>query len=206
MYARSTTVRGDPQKLDDGIAYVRDDVMPAVQQMSGCVGLSMLCDRDSGRCIVTTAWADDSAMHATEEAVRPMRERLAEIYGGASEVNEWEIAVLHRTREAPDGACTRVTWTRGDPAEMDRMIDTFRMALLPRLDDLDGFCSVSAMVNRDNGMCALAATYESRDAMMRTRESVSAMRDEFTQQLGLDVMDIAEFELSVHHLRVPETV
>jgi quinol monooxygenase YgiN len=206
MYARSTTVRGDPMRLDDGIAYVRDEVMPAVQQMSGCVGLSMLCDRDSGRCIVTTAWADDSAMHATEEAVRPMRERLAEMYGGASEVNEWEIAVLHRTREAPDGACTRVTWTRGDPAEMDRMIDTFRMALLPRLDDLDGFCSVSAMVNRDNGMCALAATYESRDAMMRTRESVSAMRDEFTQQLGLDVMDIAEFELSVHHLRVPETV
>ena len=206
MYARSTTVRGDPQKLDDGIAYVRDEVMPAVQQMSGCVGLSMLCDRESGRCIVTTAWADESAMHATEEAVRPMRERLAQIYGGASEVNEWEIGVLHRRREAPDGACTRVTWTRGDPADMDRMIDTVRMALLPRLDDLDGFCSVSGMANRDNGMCALAATYESRDAMMRTRESVSAMRDEFTQQLGLEVMDIAEFDLSVHHLRVPETV
>jgi len=206
MYARSTTVRGDPKKLDDGIAYIRDDVMPAVQQMSGCVGLSMLCDRDSGRCIVTTAWADDSAMHATEEAVRPMRDRLAEIYGAASEVNEWEIAILHRKHEAPDGACTRVTWTRGDPADMDRMIDTVRMALLPRLDDLDGFCSVSVMANRDNGMCSLAAAYESRDAMMRTRESVSAMRDEFTQQLGLEVMDIAEFDLAVHHLRVPETV
>jgi quinol monooxygenase YgiN len=206
MYARSTTVRGDPKRLDDGIAYVRDEVMPAVQQMSGCVGLSMLCDRDSGRCIITTAWADESAMHATEEAVRPMRERVAQIYGGASEVNEWEIAILHRRREAPDGACTRVTWTRGDPAEMDRTTDTFRMALLPRLDDLDGFCSVSVMVNRDNGMCAVAATYESRDAMMRTRETVSSMRDEFTQQLGLEVMDIAEFDLSLHHLRVPETV
>ena len=206
MYARSTTVRGDPKRLDDGIAYVRDEVMPAVQQMSGCVGLSMLCDRDSGRCIVTTAWADESAMHATEEAVRSMRERAGEMFGGPIEVNEWEIAVLHRTREAPDGACTRVTWTRGDPADMDRTIDTVRMALLPRLDDLEGFCSVSVMVNRDNGMCALAATYESRDAMMRTRESVSAMRDEFTQQLGMEVMDMAEFDLALHHLRVPETV
>jgi hypothetical protein len=55
-------------------------------------------------------------------------------------------------------------------------------------------------------MSALAATYESRDAMMATRESVSAMRDEFTQQLGLEVMDMAEFDLAVHHLRVPETV
>ena len=206
MYARSTTVRGDPQKLDDGIAYVRDEVMPTVQQMSGCVGLSMLTDRDSGRCIVTTAWADESAMHATEESVRAMRERASEMLGGPMEVNEWEIAVLHRMHEAPDGACSRVTWTRGDPAEMDRMIDTFRLGVLPRLEDLEGFCSVSVMVNRDNGMCAISASYANRDAMMRTRESVSAMRDEFTQQLGIQVMDIAEFELTVHHLRVPETV
>ncbi|MFP5372734.1 MAG: antibiotic biosynthesis monooxygenase, partial [Actinomycetes bacterium] len=140
MYARSTTVRGDPGKVDDAIAYVRDEVMPAVQAMSGCVGLSMLCDRNAGRCIVTTAWADDTAMHATEEAVRPMRDRVREVFGGDVEVNEWEIALLHRMHEAPDGACTRVTWTRGDPADMDRITDTFRMALLPRLEDLDGFC------------------------------------------------------------------
>jgi hypothetical protein len=206
MYARSTTVRGDPQKVDDAVAYVRDDVMPEVQRMSGCVGLSMLCDREAGRCIITTAWADETAMHATEEAVRPMRERLAEMYGGRSEVNEWEIAVLHRLHEAPDGACTRVTWTRGDPDQMDRTVDTVRMALLPRLEDLEGFCSVSVMVNRHNGMSALAATYANREAMLGAREAVSKMRDEFTQQLDMDVMDMAEFDLALAHLRVPETV
>ena len=206
MYARSTTVRGDPQKVDDAIAYVRDEVMPAVRSMSGCVGLSMLCDRDAGRCIVTTAWADDTAMHATAEAVRPMRDRVRDIVGDDVEVAEWEIALLHRMHEAPDGACTRVTWTRGDPAEVDRMTDTFRMALLPRLEDIDGFCSVSVLVNRDNGMCALAATYASREALMASREAVAAMRDEFTAQLGMEVMDIAEFDLVLAHLRVPETV
>ena len=206
MYARSTTVRGDPGKVDDAIAYVRDEVMSTVQGMSGCVGLSMLCDRDAGRCIVTTAWADDTAMHATEEAVRPMRDRVREVFGGDVEVNEWEIALLHRTHEAPDGACTRVTWTRGDPADMDRITDTVRMALLPRLEDLEGFCSVSVMVNRDNGMCALAATYANREAMMATRESVAAMRHEFTAQLGMEVLDLAEFDLVLAHLRVPETV
>ena len=206
MYARSTTVRGDPLLVDDAIAYVRDDVMPIVQHMSGCVGLSMLCDRETGRCIITTAWADETAMHATETAVHPMRERLAGMYGGQAEVNRWEIAVLHRRHEAPDGACTRVTWTRGDPATMDRTVDTVRMALLPRLEDLEGFCSVSVMVNRRNGMSALAATYRDRSAMYATRESVMKMRDEFTQQLGLDVTDLAEFDLVLAHLRVPETV
>lgn len=206
MYARSTTVRGDPRKVDDAIAYVRDEVMPAVQRMSGCVGLSMLCDRDAGRSIVTTAWADDTAMHATAQAIRPMRDRVREVFGGDVEVNEWEIALLHRMHEAPDGACTRVTWVRGDPADADRMTDTFRMALLPRLQDIDGFCSVSVLVNRDNGMCALAATYTSREVMNGSREAVAAMRHEFTSQLGMEVLDLAEFDLVLAHLRVPETV
>src|SRR4051794_38437569 len=43
MYARSTTVHADPQRIDDGIAYIRDEVMPAVTTMPGCLGLSMLC-------------------------------------------------------------------------------------------------------------------------------------------------------------------
>ena len=82
MYARSTTVRGDPNSVDEGIAYIRDEVMPAVQRMDGCVGLSMLADRTSGRCIVTTAWADYDALRLSADGVKPMRQRAAEIMGG----------------------------------------------------------------------------------------------------------------------------
>jgi hypothetical protein len=30
------------------------------------------------------------------------------------------------------------------------------------------------------------------------------MREQFTQQMGLEITDMAEFELAIHHLRVPE--
>ena len=96
MYARSTTIQGDPARMDDGIANVRDDVMPAVRAMDGCVGLSMLADRESGRCIVTTSWRDEQAMHDSEGMVHDMRQRAAEMMGGRAEVKEWEIAVHHR--------------------------------------------------------------------------------------------------------------
>ena len=77
MYARSTTVRGNPQSLDDAIAYLRDEVMPAAQEMDGCIGMSMMCDRDSGRCIATTAWQTEEAMHNSESRMHDMRRLYA---------------------------------------------------------------------------------------------------------------------------------
>ena len=165
MYARSTTVRGNPQAMDDGIAYIRDKVMPAVQQMDGCVGLSMLADRETGRCIVTTSWATEEALQASAEGVLAMRARAAEIMGGPAEVQEWEIALMHRLHPAHHGACARVIWTEGDPADVERHARRFRMSVLPQLEDLPGCCSVSVLVDRDTGRAVVTTTYESPQDM-----------------------------------------
>jgi quinol monooxygenase YgiN len=206
MYARSSAVRGNPEKMDEAIAYVHDKVMPAMQQMDGCVGLSMLCDRDSGMSIVTSSWADHEAMTRNTENVRGIREHFAQILGGPAEVREWEIAALHRMHGAPQGACCRVVWMRGVMGQMDSMLDTFRMAMLPRMEELPGFCSVSLMVDRQSGISSSTVTYEGRDAMMRAAEQAQAMREEFSRQLDQQVTDVQEFELVLAHLRVPEKV
>jgi quinol monooxygenase YgiN len=204
MYARSTTIHADPERIDDGIGYVRDEVMPAIQAMDGCLGLSMLCDRDSGRCIVTSSWQSEEAMSASRDAVGPFRERAVDVFGGRFDVQEWEIALLHRAHQAPEGACGRVTWTRGDPAGLHDMVENFRMGIVPRLDSLPGFCGVSVMMDRQSGMSALTATYDDRRSMEMASGDVRTMREQFTQQTGLEVTDMAEFELAIHHLRVPE--
>ena len=206
MHARSTTVRGDAQRMDAAIAYVRDEVMPALQAMSGCLGVSMLCDREGGRCIITSAWADDTAMHATEQAAVDLRRRAAEVMGGEYVTEEWEIALMHRTREVPDGACARVTWVRTDPARMDDSIRTYRDRVVPAMEPWYGFCSVSALVDRDRGVASVAVTYESREALERSRAEAMVLRDQITAATGAEVLEIAEFELALHHLRVPELV
>ncbi len=205
MYARSTTIRGNPRSIDRGIDYVRDEVMPAVRGMDGCVGLSMLADHESGMCIVTTSWRDREAMQASAEGVRPLRDRAREVFGGEVEVHEWEVSAMHRRHEAHHGACTRVTWLRGDPDGMERSIDMFRMSLMPRLDDLAGFCSVSLMTHPAEGMAVSAVTYDSREDMVENRESARALREEFATGMGLAVTDVREFDLVLAHLRVPET-
>ncbi|MGY1703612.1 hypothetical protein ACI79C_03490 [Geodermatophilus sp. SYSU D00697] len=207
MYARSTTIQGNPQAMDEGISYVRDEVMPLVQGMDGAIGLSMLVDRESGRCIVTTAWRDADAMHASAEGVRSSRERAGQIFGGQPEVREWEIAVLHRVHEAPEGAWTRVTWIRCEPDQMDRTIDAYRMVFVPRMEqEYRGFCSMSVLVSRAEGMGVSAVTFESRAAMEGAREQARALRDEFASRTNVAITDVAEYELVLAHLRVPETV
>lgn len=206
MYARTTTIRGAAEAIDDATAYMRDDVMPVVQQMDGFVGLSFLADRNSGRCIVATAWQTEEAMRATMDRVGPMRDRVAEVLGGRPEVQTWEIAVLHRVREAPAGAWVRVTWPRVDPSRLDQLLDTYRMGILPRLEEMDGFCSASMLVDRREGTGAGTATFQDRATLERTRDAAAAIRERTSQETGVEFVDVAEFELVLAHLRVPETV
>jgi len=206
MYARSTTVRGDPQAIDEGIAYVRDKVMPAVQGMDGFVGLSMLADRESGRCILTAAWADRDAMHRSAGGVKAMRRRATEIMGGEADVHEWEIALMHRMHETHNGACARVIWGQGDPAQMDRMMDTFRMGVLPRVEELPGFCSLSVMLDRDSGRMATAVCYDSRQSMAEAEQPGMALRQDAAREMGTEITEVAAFDIVLAHLRVPETV
>jgi hypothetical protein len=206
MYARSTTIRGKPQAMDDGIDYIRYKVLPAVQAMDGCVGLSMLGDRESGRCIITSAWTDSGALRRSADGVLAMRQRAAEILDGKAEVQAWEIAVLHRIRSIHHGACARVIWTEGDPARLDRIVDVFRMSMIPRVEDLPGFCSLSAMIDRQTGRCSATVTYDSRESMKEAEAPGMAMRQEFTQQMGMTISDVAVFDVVLANLRVPETV
>jgi quinol monooxygenase YgiN len=206
MYARSTTVRGDRQAMDDGIAYVRDKVMPAVGQMDGCVGLSMLCDRDTGRCIVTTSWADSAALRRSADGVLAMRRRAAELLRGDTEVHEWEITVLHRRRETHNGAVARVVWGRTDPTRLDRALDSFRMAMIPSIEDLPGFTSCSVMADRSTGRTATCVTYDSRPSMDEAEEDAQRLRERFSELTGTEVTEVAVFDVVLAHLRVPELV
>ena len=204
MYARTTTVLGDPKAIDDGIAFLRDRVMPAVEGLPGYVGLSMLADRETGRCIATTSWKDEAAMAETGEQLRPLRTRFAEMLGGEVELRTWEIAVLHRVHEAPDGACTRVTWTRTDPSRVEQARDAYREGLLPRLEKLDGFCSASLLVDRREGRAAGSVTYADRMALERSRTDATALWEELAAATDSRILEMAEFELVLAHLRVPE--
>ncbi|RFU21146.1 antibiotic biosynthesis monooxygenase [Geodermatophilus marinus] len=208
MYARSTTLMTNPGSMDEAIAYMSDEVWPAMRDMDGCVGLSMMCDRETGRYIVTSAWEDRQAMRASDRNVRPMREQMVDRFGvgaGEPEIQEWEIAVMHREQATGSGAWCRVTWARTDPDRVDRVLELYLDDLMPRIQQMPGFCSLSLLVDRDSGRAVGTVVLESRSVLEQTRERARETRERAVRTMDLDILDVAEFELALAHLRVPET-
>ncbi|WP_066897113.1 antibiotic biosynthesis monooxygenase [Mycolicibacterium houstonense] len=204
MFARSTTIAARVQAIDAGTAHVRDEVMPALDHVDGCVGLSLMVDRESGRCVLTTAWRSEEAMHASAAAIAPMRHRVVEVFAGTATVDEWEIAVVHREQYSGPGACVRATWLRTRPELFDRAVEFYRTSVLPAMEDLEGFCSASLMLDRGSGRAVSSATFDSAEAMDRNRDQARALRTARLRDLSADQLDVGEFELVLAHLRVPE--
>jgi hypothetical protein len=204
VYARSTSIQAQPSNIDAGVAYVRDEVMPALAAMDSYIGLSMLVDRESGRCIATSAWETEDALRTSTEAAAPLRDRAREIFGGDVTLDQWEIGVLHRDHHSNDGACVRATWIKVPPDQADRSIAFYKSTVLPALADLEGFCSASYLINRRSGRAVSSATFDSREAMQRNEEQARELRNTRTRELGADIIDVGEFELALAHLRVPE--
>jgi hypothetical protein len=207
MYARSATLRGNVRAMDQAIEFVRDEWLPSTTGLGGCTGMSMLAGRRSGRCIVTTGWETEEAMEASEEAMRPMRARLGKCLGAVPVVSRWEVAVMHRAHPAGEHPACRVTFSAlRDPAQVDEDVATFRMALLPRIEELPGFSSASLMVDRLSGRAVAAVNYVDGAAMRAAAQQADALQADYVRSMGGRITDVAELGLVIAHLRIPETV
>jgi len=198
VFARSTTVQVRPRSLDAAVARVRDDVMPALPASEGCLGLSMLVNRRSGRCIVTTAWQTEKAMTAGERLQSLVNRATA---GSAMpEVEDWEIGVLHRDHTSGPGAWVRVSWVHVEPEQVDRLADLYRMVLLPKIVEFAGFCSASVLLDRPSGHAVSSVTFDSYQDMRTTRTLAVGVRE----HVEGEVLEVDELQLALAHLRVPD--
>src|SRR4051794_3562631 len=140
VHARSTTIQAQTSTIDGGIAYMRDDVMPELENLDGYVGMSLLVDRESGRCVITAAYESEDAMQASADKANQLRSQASDKFGGSIEkIEEWEIAVLHRDHESNEGACARVTWIKIPPDQADRATGFYKSDVLPSVEELAGF-------------------------------------------------------------------
>lgn len=206
MYARTTNFQARPEDIDAGITCVRDEVISTLQTIPGFVGLSLMVNRESGHCILTTAWDSDDAMEASAETVRPLRAHSAAAFGATASVDEWQIAALHRDHRAGEGARVRATWLRVRPDRFSQALDFYTSSVLPAIEDLDGFCSASVLAQPSSRRAVISATYDGPEVLDRNREAARSLRTDMLRDLGAEQIDVGEFELAIAGLQVPEMV
>jgi heme-degrading monooxygenase HmoA len=95
MHARLTTLQMDAARIDDAVRQLEQEDLPRWREIDGFKGFTVLADRESGKVVGTSYWESEQAMDASEEAVRPSRERAAQTGGatGAPVVERFEVAL-----------------------------------------------------------------------------------------------------------------
>jgi hypothetical protein len=75
VFARIHVLETTPEQSDAGLEIVREQLLPWLRDASGYRGLIRLLDRENGKTLVVTLWADEDSLQASTEA----GERLAEL-------------------------------------------------------------------------------------------------------------------------------
>ena len=107
MHARVTTLTVPPDRMDDAKRNVREQVLPRLSQMEGFKGMVALGNGQSGKLQGVAFWESEEALNATDQAVVPIREGVAEATGGTvTGVEEFEVFVFEAPSSGPVSGVT----------------------------------------------------------------------------------------------------
>jgi heme-degrading monooxygenase HmoA len=99
MFARASTIVGDPNRIDEGVRLLETETLPELEHIEGFQGILSLDDRETGRTLVITLWETEEMMRSSEERANQLRTDAATRLGATAEpqVNRYEVA-LHEVR------------------------------------------------------------------------------------------------------------
>jgi len=88
---RLTSATGEIDKLDAGINFVKNKVLPLQKTLKGYRAMVGAVDRQTGRAFVSSTWDSMPDLEASEKAIEPMRAEAAKASGLIPETVKIEI-------------------------------------------------------------------------------------------------------------------
>jgi heme-degrading monooxygenase HmoA len=95
MFARMHTLETTSEQHDQGLAIVRDQILPWLRDSTGFRGLIRLADRKSGKVVVITLWANEEALRGSAEAGDRLGMLTVETVGSTPlALDEYEVSLF----------------------------------------------------------------------------------------------------------------
>lgn len=92
--ARLSSLEGAADRIDDGIRFVKDQIVPEASDITGWQGIVALVDRENGRTKTITFWASEEVLEASEERADELRAQAAQAMDEAVVgVDRYEVAL-----------------------------------------------------------------------------------------------------------------
>ncbi len=93
MYARVSTIRGQPSKFKEGTRALEESI-PTLRKNPGFQDIYCLTDQKTGNCIVVALWESEQALQNASNAVMPVRNQVSKAFGSTEEprVDVYEVS------------------------------------------------------------------------------------------------------------------
>jgi heme-degrading monooxygenase HmoA len=195
MFARYTTVRGDPDKIEAAIEYVDGEGRSAVEATQGNLGFAVVADPAGGRLIGASYWDSRESMADAESALAEARERAANTAEGEVNIERFEVVIGFRRSIPARGALARLSRFQVEPARVDEAITNMREESLPRVKGADGLCSFQLLLDRDTGSGMVVSTWENQEAADAFWPTAEQLRARTTERAGVRFLDVENYTL-----------
>jgi hypothetical protein len=92
--ARVSSLEGSSESIDEGISFIKEQIVPAAGDISGWRGIVALVDRTNGRTKTITFWDSAESRQASEARAEELRSQAAEAIGETiAGVDRYEVAL-----------------------------------------------------------------------------------------------------------------
>jgi heme-degrading monooxygenase HmoA len=195
MFARHTYVTGDPRRIDDAITATQKKGREMLREQPGYSGMAIFADRDLGKLLIGSFWDSEQACRDSDAALREQRAELWRPFAATISAEIFEIASVHRSREAGEGAAMRRVVLEHEPADADRLVEAFN-SQTAEMRSVAGLCRATVFVDRGRGRSVIGLIYADRESLIASRSAAAGMRAEVNRRVeGLSTRSLEEFEV-----------
>ena len=177
MYNRVLTFTG-AKNIDDGVAFVRDNAVPILQEQKGYRGVTASADRDGGVLGVLSMWETEADRDASFGPLAELRQQGLDVVGGELTVESFEQLVEEMASPPTVGSALMVTRISMDPAKIDENLGFFKSEVVPRITAAPGFLALRNMMDRKTGRGLVGSAWADQGAMKNAAAQGQARRDE----------------------------
>ena len=179
MHTRVVTFT-DVKDFAGGIALVRDEVLPVLNDQKGYRGTTVSVDRSGGVLGVLSLWDTAADREASFGALAKARQRGVEITGAEMTIESFEELVTDINEVPAVGSALMVTRISMEPAKIGANLEFFKSEVLPRIKANDGFQALRNMINRETGEGIVGSVWRDQEAMKAAAAGALARREDAT--------------------------